>query len=613
MSDDKTRDYHRTFLSTHHQNGPCVKGCNTPPPSARPERKLDAQPAGNNTSQPLRSGPQVMPSAKISEEKRYAAAQMMGVPYIAWNKPSELEIAEFERAKNAFNFETPKAPPTPKLQEAPGRRWDAYYSDGQTLTPIVIEQKKDQVFAKHATAWERQMSTLATNGQAGSFLPIVNNFGEVIGHYGHIGADKLRVRQADIDKVQQQRRAEKDYTTSMDMEDMLHSANIQVMVPVFCTSNGNLAPTCTYNKPGWVEFITNGWQQYAVQVDIDGEVIEAQSIAHHNGTAVSVSYSPMDLIQGGRLILKIALKAGTKAFFKTIVKNEAVRRLTNKIANKVYMRLPILRGWQEAMGIPKAHFDDMVRAAHDTEVIAIFRANKKVARELIEKGSPGKPMYFKFKTSKDTGVLTAETAEDIAKVKQHGYFLVESDGVARRTVMQEGKEVVEELHLKNAWWKVEKGQVIDPALKKPVVGDYDLLGVAPLKSPGSSVAGVPDDVAGGNWTGPWVEKYQEAANMRFMGKGGTNPPRVLHGAQDQYQGIAKYQGLTDDTAYAVFPDGRVVMLEGKAQQQAFYDAIGRKPGGQSYPKPTEDAIVVDEVAVMRAKKAKELKNKDKQF
>lgn len=178
--------------------------------------------------------------------------------------------------------------------------------------------------------------------------------------------------------------------------------------------------------------------------------------------------------------------------------------------------------------------------------------------------------------------------------------------------MKEGKEVVEELHLQHAWWKVEKGQVIDPVIKKPVVGDYDLLGVAPLKSPGSSVAGVPDDVAGGNWTGPWVEKYQEAANLRFIGKGG-NPPRVLHGAQDQYQGIAKYQGLTDDTAYAVFPDGRVVMLEGRQQQQAFYDAIGRKPGGQGYPKPSDDAIVIDEVAIMRAKKAKAIKDAEKRF
>ncbi len=608
MSYEQNRTYHRTFLSTHHQAGLKVQGCNPPEKGARPERKLETPPK----LEPVRSGPQVMPSSKLTEEKRYEMAQIMHVPYIAWNKPTELEIADFLRAKERFNFETPKAPPTPKLEESPGRRWDAYYSDGQTLTPIVIEQKKDQVFAKHATPWERQKSKLATNGEADAFLPIVDQFGAVIGHYGHINADNLRVRQADYDKAMAKRRAASNYAQSMTIEDMLYTAEVQVMVPVFCVSNGRLAPTCSYDKPGWVKFISAGYENYAVQVDIDGVVIEAQSIGNNNGHAVSVNYSPVDLIQGGRLVLQIALKPATKAFFKTIARREVVRKLTNQVANKVLMKLPILRGWQEAMGIPRAHFDDMVKAARDTEVIAIFRANKQVARDLIEKGSPGKPMFFKFKTSKDTGVLTAETAEDIAKVRQHGYLLVDADGVARRTVMKEGKEVVEELHLQHAWWKVEKGQVIDPVIKKPVVGDYDLLGVAPLKSPGSSVAGVPDDVAGGNWTGPWVEKYQEAANLRFIGKGG-NPPRVLHGAQDQYQGIAKYQGLTDDTAYAVFPDGRVVMLEGRQQQQAFYDAIGRKPGGQGYPKPSDDAIVIDEVAIMRAKKAKAIKDAEKRF
>lgn len=536
----------------------------------------------------------------------------MGIEYVAWNRPTDLQIQQFENSRQPFGFTQPVVKHEPKLQESPGRRWDAYYSDGTNLIPVVIEQKKDQVFAKHATAWEREMSALATNNGALTFLPIVDQFGTVMGHYGHISADRIQVREADYNKALEQRIAEGlDNPQIMSLDDMLASTNVHVMVPVFC-DQGGITPTCSWYKPGWKTFISHSWENYAVQVDIDGEVISAQTISNNNGHAVSVSYSPMDLIQGGRLILKIALKVGLKLAMKTIVRNVVIRRLTNKVVSKVAMKLPILRGWQEAMGIPRAHFDDMVKAAHETEVVAIFRANKKEAMTLIEKGSPGKPMYFKFKTKEKTGVLTAEAAEDIAKVRQHGYYLVESDGVARRRVMQGTKEVVDELPLKDAYWKVEPGQVIDPMLKKPVVGDYDLLGVAPLKSPGSSVAGVPEDVAGGNWTGPWVEKYADAANRRFVGKAG-NPPRVLHGAQDQYQGIAKYQGLTDDTAYAVFPDGRVVMLKGREQQQAFYDAIGRKPGGQAFPAPSADAIVIDEVALMRAQKMKAIRDKDKQF
>jgi hypothetical protein len=51
-------------------------------------------------------------------------------------------------------------------------------------------------------------------------------------------------------------------------------------------------------------------------------------------------------------------------------------------------------------------------------------------------------------------------------------------------------------------------------------------------------------------------------------------------------------GLTDDTAYAVFPDGRVFGMEGKQAQQSFYDALGRQakqpgaPVGKPGWKPT---------------------------
>ena len=42
---------------------------------------------------------------------------------------------------------------------------------------------------------------------------------------------------------------------------------------------------------------------------------------------------------------------------------------------------------------------------------------------------------------------------------------------------------------------------------------------------------------------------------------------VLHGAQDGYGGNPKYMGLTDDTAYAVFPDGRTYIMEGRKAQE----------------------------------------------
>ena len=163
--------------------------------------------------------------------------------------------------------------------------------------------------------------------------------------------------------------------------------------------------------------------------------------------------------------------------------------------------------------------------------------------------------------------------------------------------MQGAEEIVEELPLKDAYWQVKPGQVIDPMLKKPVVGDYDLLGVAPLKSPGSNVAAVPSDLAKGDWTGPYVQKYADAANKNL-----GYPPRVLHGAQDQFAGNAKYMGLTDDTAYAIFPDGKVVIMNGKAEQQSFYASIGRVAADGAYPRPVAGTAVVDELAARRGSK-----------
>jgi hypothetical protein len=142
-----------------------------------------------------------------------------------------------------------------------------------------------------------------------------------------------------------------------------------------------------------------------------------------------------------------------------------------------------------------------------------------------------------------------------------------ADGKAYKRV----GEKVEEMEIKNPFWEVKEGQILAPD-GKPIVGDYDLLGVAPVNSPGRNINVVPEDAAYGNWTGPDVERYRAAVNR----PGRLDEPRVLHGAQDGYGGNPKYMGLTDDTAYAVFPDGRTYVMEGRQAQQEFYDALGRQ-------------------------------------
>ena len=276
---------------------------------------------------------------------------------------------------------------------------------------------------------------------------------------------------------------------------------------------------------------------------------------------------------------------------------EAIRRIKlpdGRLADEAGLR--VTKGYDEAMGVPKGHFTKMVAAAKEADGIAVFRANKGAAIPLIEKGAHPKPKHYNaFKTSKETGVLTAKEPAHIKTAYQHGDYVVDDDLVPRRIRPGHARE---QLTIKNPYWKLEKGQVIKPD-GKPIVGDYDLLGFLPNKSPGRIVNKVPDghviDDVKGDWVGPDVKRYQDAINSKF------DQPRVLHGAQDGFQ-HSQYGGLTDDVAYAVYGNGSAVILNGRQAQEAFYAAYGRQTARGQYPRPSPGTPVVDELAARRARK-----------
>jgi len=136
-------------------------------------------------------------------------------------------------------------------------------------------------------------------------------------------------------------------------------------------------------------------------------------------------------------------------------------------------------------GITPAHFKAFQEAAKETELVAVVRNGNEAAIPLIEKGCPGKPKIFKpFNTSKTTGILTATTEADKELVYKSNYILINDSRVATRRLANGGIETVE---LNSPFWQLEPGQVIDPALKKPVVGDYDLMGVFSQKNPGQNI------------------------------------------------------------------------------------------------------------------------------
>jgi hypothetical protein len=353
------------------------------------------------------------------------------------------------------------------------------------------------------------------------------------------------------------------------------------------------------------------WARYYFRGQVVGYIIGMAILAILTAGATAAAAAAG---KAGKLA-KILNAIANNPVVKQVAQNAAVKKIVDKgqdalnkskelrdkltawkakrVDDLLFKGLRLTRGYDGRMGIPEEHFRAMVEAAKETQVIAIFRANKKAAIPLIRKGAHGKPMWAKFKSDPNTGVLTAKNADEIATAHKNGHFTMAADGKAYRTVA--GKTEV--LEVKNPFWEVKPGQVLAPD-GKPIVGDYDLLGVAPVKSPGSNVSLVPDDVAYGDWSGPWVKKYADAVNK----KGRLDEPRVLHGAQDAYGGNPKYMGLTDDTAYAVFPDGRTYVMEGRKAQETFYDALGRQTAAGQYPRPSPGTPVVDEVAAMRARK-----------
>jgi hypothetical protein len=355
------------------------------------------------------------------------------------------------------------------------------------------------------------------------------------------------------------------------------------------------------------------WTRFHFQGKVVGYIIGMIILAVLTAGATAAAAAAGKLGKFAKIVNTIA----NNPVVKTVMQNATVKKIVDKgqdLLDKsaelkqklakwkadrdalLFKGLRLSRGYDARMGIPEEHFNAMVDAARETQVIAMFRANKKAAIPLIRKGAHGKPMWAKFKTDPDTGVLTAKNAGELYATHANGHYTISPDGKSAYRMLPGGARVDMEL-IQNPFWKVKPGQVLAPD-GKPVVGDYDLLGVAPIKSPGSNVNLVPDDLAYGDWNGPWVRKYADAVNK----KGRLDEPRVLHGAQDGYGGNPKYMGLTDDTAYAVFPDGRTYVMEGRKAQQKFYDALGRQTAAGQYPKPAPGKPVVDEVGAMRARR-----------
>jgi hypothetical protein len=219
-------------------------------------------------------------------------------------------------------------------------------------------------------------------------------------------------------------------------------------------------------------------------------------------------------------------------------------------------------------GITPTHFKVFQEAARQDKLIVVVRNGKESAIPLIERGCPGKPKIFEpFNTDERTGILTALKEDHKQLVYKSKYLLVNEFRLATRLLANGSFENVT---LKDVFWQLEPGQVLDPVAMKPVVGDYDLMGVFSPAAAGRNLTLVSSNgLTIENRTSPVVKKLTQTVNQKF------DLPRVLHGAQDQYGGFKK--GAT-----AFFPDGTVQYMETEAEVKAFYDSVGRQPITGSY-------------------------------
>jgi hypothetical protein len=233
-------------------------------------------------------------------------------------------------------------------------------------------------------------------------------------------------------------------------------------------------------------------------------------------------------------------------------------------------------GFVAESGITEDHFKKFQEAAQEEQVIALVRHTNRKSTELIKKGCPGKPLNIKFHTSDTTGVVTAANSAEVNTARDAGYLVVDADRLARGYIVQNGRRVEVEQRLQNAFWKVEPRQLIDPKLRKPLVGDYDLMGVVNPRNPGQNISLV---ASNGNvladTTSPIVRQYAERVNAKL------DMPRVLHGAQDQYKPQDPQRAKDPFTGFrggaTVFlPNGQVIYLADEAAVRGFYDLVGRQ-------------------------------------
>ena len=469
-------------------------------------------------------------------------------------------MAQLERMERVQPIRGPKAPPYHDSQKT----FQALQMTGKGLGHVKIIEWLGQDFKTYATPWEQKFSSLTYSGRrvySGRYVvatPIIDQAFLVVAH---------------VIKVS---------TAWCWVPPLLHKGDTNSVTPYLKEQ----IPVYVDSKPmdAWSRVGTSD-NMVTVLVAIDGEVLQVQS-SSTKASAVVYDGWMLDVLQlGGGAITSLGRAAIRRSVIATQrrTSKKGAAQLTGrtkdkakKIARKTPKPKPRIgnSGYVRESGMPRDHFRFTQQVAREQRSIAIVRNTNNASTPNIARGCAAKKLSIKANTN-EFGVVNVGMNKAHARAAiDEGYYIVDADGVARRTVTKPSGIEIEELKLDNAFWTVKKGQVITtgppgPPIQ-PMVGDYDLMGVFPVTSVGSNVS--LHSVAGEavrDISGKYEKQFRAAANHLF------DRPRMMHGAQDQFGG---FRG----GATVFFPDDRTLLLRTEDDVRKFYDKIGRKTAKETY-------------------------------
>ncbi|HKQ86863.1 MAG TPA: anthrax toxin-like adenylyl cyclase domain-containing protein [Candidatus Acidoferrales bacterium] len=218
-------------------------------------------------------------------------------------------------------------------------------------------------------------------------------------------------------------------------------------------------------------------------------------------------------------------------------------------------------------GITFAHFQAFQSVAQRLNRIIVVRNTNTKSTYWIERGYPPKPKVLEaLHTDEKTGKVTATSPAEFAAARAAGYYVIDSDGIARRN---RGEQLTKRFPFSTPDQNAP-GQVIDPARQLSLVGDYDLMGVIDPNAKGRVITlissnGIPVE----NRTNPDVDRVINELNAMMREK------RVMHGPQDLYK---SFRGA----CAAFLNDGHVEDLNTEQRVRDFYARIGRETIAGSY-------------------------------